>query len=291
MGRRSISTRCVAGRLAAPGAIAARFETGALTRRTRLADPRLPLRARSRWLGLPRPIVWRGAARRFVLPGFSLAWRARSIRWLAGRPIASRRAGGSIAPATAARSAIRRAPGRRPIGLLAPRSIATRRADWLVAPRLRRVARLVAIALRCGILLRPRALGTILLLEPIARILVRAAGAPVAAAPLRRRRPIASRLARRRRRMLLDLKIVALRLARRPQLPSREPLHGDVGVLALQLHEGRLQLLALARAEGGRLVVDQNRPVRVAGRHPFILSCRKTVDGMLGSAGAKSPHA
>ena len=79
-------------------------------------------------------------------------------------------------------------------------------------------------------------------------------------------------LARRRRRVLLGLEIVAFGLARRPQLAAREPLHGDVGVLALQLDNGGLQLLALARAEGRRLVVDQDRPVGVARRHPAILT-------------------
>jgi hypothetical protein len=70
----------------------------------------------------------------------------------------------------------------------------------------------------------------------------------------------------------LLLKIVSLRLAGRPQFAARKPAHDDVGVLALQLGERRLQLLALARAECGRLVVDQNRPVRKAWWHPDILT-------------------
>jgi Uma2 family endonuclease len=142
------------------------------------------------------------------------------------------------------------------------------RLPWL----LRDVTGLVAIALRGGILLRPRALGAILFLEAISWILVRSAGTPVAAPPLGAFRPLPARLARRAGRVLLRLKILALRLARLPQLAAREPAHGDVGVLALQLHERRLQLLALAGAKRRRLVVDQDSPVRVARRHPAILA-------------------
>jgi len=164
--------------------------------------------------------------------------------------------------------------------LVAPWTITTRRTGGLIGPWLalaRDVARLVAIALRRGILLRPGALGTILFLEPIARILVRAAGTPLTSPPLGSFRTLRAPLARRGRGVLLHLEIVALGLARRPQLAAREPLHGDVGVLALQLHERRLQLLALARAERRRLVVDENCPVRVAGRHPVILSGSRRV--------------
>ena len=270
-------------RLRGPRTITARLETGAFPGRTRLPDPRLPLRARSCRLRLPWPIARR---RRLVAPWLALARRTRSIGWLAApRPLALPRR--LVAPWTVATwrarglVAPRRVP--RPEALrrirLLPGTIASCRTHGLVAPlgsRLRRVPRLVAIALRCRILFRPCALGTILFLESIARILVRAAGTPVAPPPLRgRRRTIAPRLTRRGRRMFLRLEIVALRFARRPQLSPREPLHGDVGVLPLQLHEGRLQLLALARAEGGRLVVDQNRPVRIAGRHPLILARRR----------------
>ncbi len=78
--------------------------------------------------------------------------------------------------------------------------------------------------------------------------------------------------ARRRRRVALHLEIVALRLPRLPQLPAREPAHRDVCALPLELYERRLELLALPRAERRRLLVDQNRPVGMAGRHPAILT-------------------
>jgi hypothetical protein len=97
-------------------------------------------------------------------------------------------------------------------------------ASWFVLPgamlmrRPRRtgcVARFVAIALGCGILLRPGALGAILFLEPIARILVRATGTPVGAAPLGGG-PIVAPRQRGGSCLFVKLEIVPLRLARRP---------------------------------------------------------------------------
>ena len=75
------------------------------------------------------------------------------------------------------------------------------------------VAGLVAIALRRRILLGPRALGSILFLEPIPRILVRAAWTPVGTASLCPFRTLGSPIARRGRRLFVELKILALRLA------------------------------------------------------------------------------
>ena len=58
------------------------------------------------------------------------------------------------------------------------------------------------------------------------------------------------------RRSPLFLEVGLLGLARVPQLTAREPAHRHVGVLALQLCQGRLQFLALAGAESRRLAVD-----------------------------------
>ena len=84
---------------------------------------------------------------------------------------------------------------------------------------------------------------------------------------------IALRLPRCGCRVPLHLKNRPARLRATPTVfPARKPLHGDIGVLALQLHERRLQLLALPRAESRRRAVDQDRPVGMAGRHPAILT-------------------
>src|SRR5205085_703869 len=115
-----------------------------------------------------------------------------------------------------------------------------------------------------------RSLRTILFLEPIARILVAAAGTPVVAAPLGGRRPVAA-IARLGRRAPLLLEVRLLCFAGVPQFAAREPAHRHVCALALKLDQGRLQFLALAGAEGRRLPVDQNRPVGVTRRHPAIL--------------------
>ena len=269
MGRRSIATR---------------FETGAFAWRTRLADPRLALRARAGRFRLPRAIVrpcrprLAGARRwRFVLPRFAIARRTRRLVAPAARlrgPEALRASGRAARLTLPSAFAGFVLPGR-PVAIrFLPRPVASRRAGGPVPPLPFRfatvgpagverapvyrwfVARLVAIALRLGILLGPRALGPILFLEAIAGILVRTAGAPVAAPPLGLRRALAARLSRRRGRMALQLEVVALRLTRFPQLAPRKPSHRHVGVLALQLDERRLQFLALARPEGGRLVVD-----------------------------------
>jgi hypothetical protein len=60
-----------------------------------------------------------------------------------------------------------------------------------------------------------------------------------------------------------------------PQTAACEPFHHDVGVGAFQLSERRLQLLALRRTEGGRLVVDEDCPVRKTRRHGVIVLLRK----------------
>src|SRR2546425_1139659 len=100
----------------------------------------------------------------------------------------------------------------------------------------------------------------------LSRILVLAAGSPVAAAHVSfasRRRAHIPRAPRR-----------TLGIRRFPQLPAREPLQPHILVRALQLIERGQQLLMIARAKRGRLAVDQNRPVRKARRHRVILPGR-----------------
>ena len=154
----------------------------------------------------------------------------------------------------------------------APGDAARLSARWSVSWAMRGGCRTACPgALCCRVCLPPCDPRTLLLPAAIARILVRAARTPIGSPPFRRLRAIAAPLPGRQGPLSLPLKIVALRLARRPQFPARKPSHDDVGVLALQLKRG-LQLLALARAKRGRLVVDQNRPVRKARWHPDILT-------------------
>src|SRR5262249_18981147 len=104
---------------------------------------------------------------------------------------------------------------------------------------------------------RPRPFGTMLLFEAIARILVRATGPPVRAALLagEGRTPSGR----------------AFCLPRLPQLAAREPPHHDILIGALQLRDGRQQLLLIAGAKRRRLAVDQNGPVSESWRHRLIL--------------------
>jgi hypothetical protein len=60
-------------------------------------------------------------------------------------------------------------------------------------------------------------------------------------------------------------------LGRLPEASARKPFHHDVFVRALKLCERRQQVFAELRAERGRGVVDQNRPVCEARRHFLIL--------------------
>src|SRR5438128_2145824 len=107
-------------------------------------------------------------------------------------------------------------------------------AGGTVAPRPRLSGRpgRVAIAPRRGVALGPGALGSVLLLESIARIFVGAAGPPVGTAPVAGE----LRLSPRRH----------LRLRGIPQLAPSEPPHDDVLVRAFQLRERRQQLLLVA---------------------------------------------
>jgi hypothetical protein len=59
----------------------------------------------------------------------------------------------------------------------------------------------------------------------------------------------------------------ALFFRRVPQLAAREPLHHRVGMLRLQLLERRQQLVLRVGTEGGRLAVENDRPVGVARWH------------------------
>jgi len=62
-----------------------------------------------------------------------------------------------------------------------------------------------------------------------------------------------------------------LRLRRLPQPSAREPLENHVVVGASELRECRKQLCLLACAKCRRLLIDQNRPKRVARRHGVIV--------------------
>ncbi len=188
-----------------PWPIATRREPSRLLRSRmiagRLSGPRFSLRARSCRLGLPRTITRR---RRFVGP------------W----PPCFRRFGPTVPRLVAPRFVDAR--------MILPRPIVARPA---CPPGC--VTGFVAIALRRRILLRPRALGTILLLEPIPRILVRTAGTPVAVPPFGSPGPVAASFARRQGGLFLFLKIVVLHLSRWPQPAACKPAHDDVGVLPL----------------------------------------------------------
>jgi hypothetical protein len=91
-------------------------------------------------------------------------------------------------------------------------------------------------------------------LEALARIAVRATGAPPGGAALG-----AVSLARRNR--------VTLLFGRFPQTTAREPQHDGVGMPRLELTQRRHQLIARVRAEGGRLAFENDGPVRVARWH------------------------
>ena len=172
-------------RFVAPGLAGARLRgieaaasTCALVRRTARLSGALPRRLRRARavapLAVPGPVVCAGC---LLVPTTLSRWpvlaRAISTRFARGFIAPRRRLGGTEAAASAC-AMIGRAT-----------ACLVRSAHW--RPR-RNVAGLVAIALRRRILLRPRALGAILFLESIPRILVRAARPPVrcrGALPLR----------------------------------------------------------------------------------------------------------
>jgi hypothetical protein len=65
---------------------------------------------------------------------------------------------------------------------------------------------------------------------------------------------------------------VTRRVAGVVQLSPLEPLHHRRRILFLEPIERWQQLVWIVRPESGRLVVDQNSPIRVAGRHaPMIV--------------------
>jgi hypothetical protein len=96
-------------------------------------------------------------------------------------------------------------------------------------------------------------LGLALLIEPRARILVRAAWTPVLTTLFGGLRRVAAG----------PLRL----LGRIPQLAPREVPHRYIAVGPAQLRDGGEQFLALARAERCGLAVDEDRPVRVSRRH------------------------
>ena len=230
----------------------------------RLGTPRLP---RTRWMVPPgfaaagRPSApWLSVARWFWTPRFSLAWWLRTPRFpLAWRLRAPRFSlTGRLGTPRFARAARALRPGLARAGRL--------RFPWSLFPSRVRVPRL-AWSRRLGaprpiaphrlIPGRPRPFGTMFLFEAIARILVRAAGPPVRAALLagEGRTPSGR----------------ALCFRRLPQPAACEPLHHDILIGALQLRDGRQQLLLIAGAKRRRLAVDQNGPVSESWRHRLIL--------------------
>ena len=220
--------------------------------------PRFPLGTRSGGLCLPRAIAaWRTARLRrprFAVrsdgrPAERFPWSARTGRFSLPRfPFGVWSARLAVKPGAgfAKRFAL-------------PRAIALRRTRRLRRPRTRlaRRAELLTIAAQVR-LVRPGALRSVLLLEPIPRILVRAPRPPVPPALLLRSR---HRLRR------------PFGLRRVPHLASRKPFHHDVRALPLQLMQRRQQVFAAGRPERGRLVVDQDRPVDEARRHFDYCTC------------------
>src|SRR6185295_5995793 len=127
-----------------------------------------------------------------------------------------------------------------------------RSACWLVGPSA------VGIALAPRVAFRPPFLIALLLLiaELLPRILVLAAGPPVAAAHVAFCAGRRARIAPARR--------GALGVRRLPQLAACEPAQQHVLVRALQLRQRRQQFLVVTRAKCRRLAVDEDRPVREA---------------------------
>jgi hypothetical protein len=103
---------------------------------------------------------------------------------------------------------------------------------------------LISLALPSRQLLEARPLLIARLVVLRARILVVAAGPPVARPPLGRRAPILQRF-----------------FARLEHLAALEPDDGGVGLLALQLLERRQQVFPVAPAKRGRLPARDDGPV------------------------------
>jgi hypothetical protein len=61
------------------------------------------------------------------------------------------------------------------------------------------------------------------------------------------------------------------RIARFPQLAALEPLQLRVGMFLAQAIERRQQLFELVRSKRRRLIVDDDRPIRVSRRHGAII--------------------
>jgi hypothetical protein len=99
--------------------------------------------------------------------------------------------------------------------------------------------------------------------EAIARVLVLAARTPVA-------RP--SLAAGRRCRSAPRGGFGALLILRLPQPSARKPLHHRVRMTRLQLPQRRQQFFLKMGAKGGRLSVEDDRPVVVPGRHLPIMA-------------------
>ena len=64
---------------------------------------------------------------------------------------------------------------------------------------------------------------------------------------------------------------ITCRVARVKELTALEPLHHCGRVLLFQPVEGRQQFLGIVRTERGRLIVDQDGPIRVARWHVLMI--------------------
>lgn len=178
--------------------------------------------------------------------------RSAARRPLASRPLAGWSAGRSRR-SSAWRSCRRWAAERR-----SPRfarrpflAIVTRRTLLAIVPW--------PVAVAAQLLSEPAPLFVARDLKTIARVHVRAAGAPVAGpgfpwcAPLR-------------------IRLGTLLFLRLPQASSGEPLHHRVRVPRLQLPKRGRELFRGMRAKGGRLAFEDDRPVMVPGRHAPIMA-------------------
>ena len=160
----------------------------------------------------------------------------------------------------------------RSTALAAARTIRSRRAGELRRPR-RAIEGDRAVLMRgtIAILRRPGSLAPQVLgkaspllvardLEAIPRILVLAAGTPIARTPIAGRgtcRPSPGE------------RLGPLLILRLPQSPAREPLHHRIGMSHLQLAQRGQEFFFCVGAKCGGLPFEDDRPVVVPGGHGF----------------------
>jgi hypothetical protein len=97
-------------------------------------------------------------------------------------------------------------------------------------------------------------------LEAIPRILVLAAGTPIARTPIAGRGTCRTSPGER---------LCPLLILRLPQSPAREPLHHRIGMSHLQLAQRGQEFFLCVGAKRGGLSFEDDRPVVVPGRHGF----------------------